>query len=409
MDQQAYIVGLLRKHLQGTLDVQETQALEDWANTDPGNRQVLDSINQEDQLLGDMKAYWELWADSERAAREERIFELVHQQTIPPVHPIAWRTKWIRYAVAALLVFGLGVLIVDRWTGDAPTELALTDVPPGGNRAMLTLADGRTIELRGDQDGIVIGDVITYADGSALLTGNSGDNEGQGADHPADALILTTPRGGMYRVTLPDGSNVWLNASSTLSYPSRFDAKERMVQLEGEAYFEVRKQASPTPFRVWTAQQTIEVLGTEFNINAYPEEPQTQTTLVHGSVEVLSHHDQSRSRIGPGQQLTTVGNTSRIDNVNPAQFTAWKDGRFSFDGKSFDQIMREMARWYDIELEYEEDIPTDRYMGDAFRTDELRTVLRFLESSNVSYRLEQPRGNGSPRLIILTNKRQKGG
>lgn len=420
VDHDQYITDLLKKHLEGTLNSEESQVLQDWANTRPENRSLLERISQEDLLRNDMKDYWDLWNQKEASSRKERIFDLVGQQVSQQAgHQVSQqaglrshdqqtgsqnaphirrRMSWIAYATAAaILIIGIGTLLFTDFLRETeiPPHAAITDVPPGRHRAVLTLADGRQIDLSTDQTGIVIGDGITYADGTVLLA----DPALTGGD--ADMLVLTTPRGGTYQVTLPDGSEVWLNANSTLRYPSRFTATQRVVQLEGEAYFNVKKQVQLQPFRVTTAAQTIEVLGTEFNVNAYPEEPGTKTTLVTGSVEVISNHDHSRNRIVPGEQLTTYGNTSEIARVNIAHFTAWKDGRFSFDGKSFEQIMREMARWYDIEIQYEGDIPTDRFMGDAYRTDRLSTVLHFLESSNVGYRLEEGQSNGRvPRLII---------
>src|SRR5690606_13352531 len=175
------------------------------------------------------------------------------------------------------------------------------DILPGGNRATLTLADGRTINLSEAQTGIVVGDGITYLDGTGVL-----DNS---ASSVSTIMSLSTPKGGTYQITLPDGSKVWLNANSTLKYPSRFGGKERVVELEGEAYFDVSqqstansRQASFVPFLVKTNNQTVEVLGTEFNISAYADDPVTKTTLVEGSVKVSAHAVNASTLLKPGEQ-----------------------------------------------------------------------------------------------------------
>src|SRR5690606_11646560 len=160
------------------------------------------------------------------------------------------------------------------------------------NRATLTLADGRVVNLSQSQSGIIVGDGITYLDGSTVFGQGAGSTE-QGTRHKGvttDNLQLTTPKGGTYQITLADGTKVWLNSASTLRYPSRFDGDERIVEMEGEAYFEVApfSSKSPRPFLVKTENQTLKVLGTHFNVSAYADEEETKTTLVEGAVQIVN-------------------------------------------------------------------------------------------------------------------------
>src|SRR5690606_7652542 len=280
------------------------------------------------------------------------------------------------------------------------------DIMPGGSRATLTLADGRTIDLNADQSGIIVGNDITYMDGSTITNGTSSDAPPAAA---SQTLVLKTPIGGNYQIVLPDGSQVWLNANSTLTYPSQFAAEERIVHLEGEAYFHVEPRhtrGKSIPFKVISNGQTINVLGTEFNISAYAGEPQTKTTLVNGAIEVINLASNSTNRIVPGQQAVLQGAQMKVNEVDVSKAIAWKNGRISFDGKSFEQIMREMARWYNLTIEYEGGIPTDQFIGDAYKTDKLATVLRFLESSDIQYRVKQGH-NGTHRLIIHNKGRKE--
>ncbi|WP_028296505.1 FecR family protein [Olivibacter sitiensis] len=341
---------------------------------------------------------------------------------------------WLRYAAAIIfLALGIGIYfyVADGNSGGKGVmHYAAADIAPGGNRATLTLADGRTVELSEAQSGIVVDDGdIRYSDGSDLgfVIADPEPVEGQ-ANNPLTTydLQLTTPKGGTYQVTLPDGSRVWLNADSKLRYPSRFDGKERIVELEGEAYFDVshqlptvgNRQTRTMPFIVATPRQKVQVLGTEFNISAYTDEPDTKTTLVSGAIQVASYagstpilsplggardgNSVGRGRysiLKPGQQsiISEVG--IQVKTVDITTATAWKNGRFSFEGKSFEQVMRELARWYNIDVRYEGTIPQVEFYGDAFRDRNLSIVLRMLESAELHYRVE-----GNTLVIVQKGK-----
>jgi len=399
-----HIVELLRKHLNGTLTNQETIDLQRWVNAKSENQELIDRLAQDDLLISDLHLYWDLWNDTEAKEREQRIFDKVAQKTMTQqALSSKWLYKWIPYAAAIILISVTIFYFVLKPQKIASTTIAstATDVLPGGNKATLTLADGRTINLSSGQSGIIVGKDITYLDGSSIVGNNK--------TTPSETLVLKTPIGGNYKVILPDSSQVWLNANTTLIYPSRFSPIERIVQLEGEAYFQIqhlRSSGKNIPFKVMSNGQTVNVLGTEFNISAYAEEPEQKTTLVKGAVEIINHSSKSINRIIPGQQATLQGTETKINKVDVSKVVAWKYGQFSFDDKPFDQIMREMARWYNLTIQYEGNIPMDQFIGNAFKTDKLGTVLRFLESSNIQYRVKSEHNN-THRLIINNTSRKE--
>lgn len=373
-----YIEKLAHKFANGTLTQQEQADFEAWYT----------SHNDEQFEHTD-------------AGNPDRAMQRMYRGVRRNIHPGSTRriTHWLPYAAAMILALSVGFFfwekaqLTDREL-TKEQELAAAEILPGGNRATLTLSDGRTVDLDSAQTGIIIRDGnINYDDGTTV----------EAPIHHSSSIThhsLTTPKGGTYQVTLPDGSKVWLNAGSTLKYPSRFTAGERLVEVAGEGYFSVVRDESK-PFKVVSRGQQIEVLGTEFNISAYADESSTRTTLVNGSVRVAPTAG-SPVPIRPGEQATVRGAQLDVRQVDIANATAWKSGRFSFDSKSFDQIMNEMARWYNLTVEYEGGIPSDRFIGDAFRTDKLSTVLRFLESSHIKYRLE-----GNTLIIINSVKEER--
>lgn len=323
---------------------------------------------------------------------------------------------WLPYVAAVLFALAAGLFFLDIEQQAPNTRLAATDILPGGNRATLTMADGRKINLSKDQSGIVVGDGITYLDGSAVLSEQehgrlSAKESGSQAYVLTRSLQLTTPKGGTYRITLPDGSKAWLNAASTLKYPSRFADNERVVELEGEAYFDVDGQVNKltseqVPFRVVSKGQVVEVLGTQFNISAYADE--TKTTLVEGSVKVSQvsrgsvHSAHPSTILVPGQQATTRGATLNIKKVDTEPYTAWKDGFFYFDNIPSQEAIEQLARWYDLEVVYHGVIPQVLVFGMIDRTKPLSSVLKSLGKSGLKFEVQE--SDHAKRLIVLGKK-----
>lgn len=299
----------------------------------------------------------------------------------------AGRKRWLRWfpyaaaIIAAALVTFWYINEADRPDGSVDTaSLLVDDIAPGGNRATLTLADGQEIFLSESQSGIVMGDEhVLYKDGEEELANLDGDE--------VTLLVMSTPRGGTYQVMLADGTRVWLNAASTLKYPVRFSEAERLVEVQGEAYFSVAKD-SKRPFKVVSNGQEIEVLGTEFNISAYNDERETHTTLVEGLVQLTVSATDERMSLEPGEQGLLSESGIRKQQVDLAPYIAWKDGFFHFENTPLSEMMKQMSRWYDIDVIYQDDVPNERFNGTLSRGVTLQTVLELLRISEINYRLQ---------------------
>jgi ferric-dicitrate binding protein FerR (iron transport regulator) len=247
------------------------------------------------------------------------------------------------------------------------------DVAPGSNKAMLTLTNGKTINLSNLKTGVVIdAAALTYNDGTRIAE----DSKTSGPQQ----MILHTPKGGTYQVVLPDGTKVWLNAASTLTFPATFtDLKERKVALNGEAYFEVAANVKQ-PFRVETTAQLVEVLGTHFNINAYESETIAKTTLLQGSIRV------GKLLLKPGEQ---AAGAAKVTDINMDEIMGWKNGYFVFENEQLPSIMRKISRWYDVEIVFKGEMPVDEFGGRVTRFVNLSQVLKKLELTNkVHFKIE---------------------
>jgi len=208
--------------------------------------------------------------------------------------------------------------------------------------------------------------------------------------------LLSIPAGGEYEVVLSDGTHVWMNAASSLSYPERFDSKERVVSLHGEAYFEVAHDTS-RPFKVVTAKQVVQVLGTHFNINAYDDDTKTVTTLLEGVVRVSSAAKQAV--IKPGQQASSDGrNDLEVANANIRSALAWKNGMIEFQDTSLPQLMRQIARWYNIKVEYEGPQRKDLFTGGISRHSKLSALLNILRANDIQFSMRE---EGTQKILIV--------
>lgn len=339
----------------GENDIVLVQLIQDYLNDSDDDKGLTDEI-EADQIASDR---WIAIADR----------TLNHSK----VH----RLHWIRYA-AAIVIFcsvAIGLYIYSQRRNPTPSEnLSHSDkVVPGSNKATLTFADGAKLALDGSKQGIVIGEELTYSDGSKIT------------DIQSPLLVLSTPKGGQYQVTLSDGTKVYLNAMTTLTYPQKFTQGERKVQLSGEAYFEVSHDASQ-PFVVTTDRQEVRVLGTVFNTHAYPDEKAVTTTLLTGKVK-LSVMEQGVLRsqgvvLNPGEQGTSLATTIRVSKVDATESIAWKNGKFVFDETSIPAIMRQIERWYDVEAMYSDDLSGIAFSGSISRYEDIKDVLRKIELTN---------------------------
>lgn len=277
-------------------------------------------------------------------------------------------------AAVAVMVVGIWLYNTSpRSAGDLEGTIAAQDIAPGRNAATLTLSNGKTIKLSDAKTGLVIGNDLRYNDHTVVI---SGADKNADKNIVATEMTLQTPRGGTYQVTLSDGTSVWLNAASSLTYHAELIKDgERKVKLDGEAYFEVKKD-KVHPFVVESKGQQVRVLGTHFNISSYSDEPLKKTTLLEGSVAV------NDVILKPSQQAVLNGTTIRVEPANLEAEMAWKNGDFLFDGEDFRAAMRKVARWYDVEIVYTPLVPRQIKIGGwVSRRKNISAVLKVLEST----------------------------
>ncbi|MEO6687433.1 MAG: FecR domain-containing protein [Dyadobacter sp.] len=299
---------------------------------------------------------------------------------------------WAKIAVAAVLIMAIGIY---WWSGireknkmamqNIPSTL-VADIVPGGNKAVLTLGDGSNIML----DSAGNGNLADQGNSNIIKSGK-GELVYKSNNKAAEAIVyntVTTPKGGQYQIVLPDGSKVWLNAASSLRFPTSFAGKERRVEITGEVYFEVAHNAK-MPFIVKANDAEVAVLGTHFNVMAYPDEKVMKTTLLEGSVKVTRAG--KSAMLIPGQQarLTSTSENIRVlDDVDIDKEMAWKTGYFQFEDDNLESIMRQVSRWYDVDIRYEGNLSREHFTGRLPRNANVSKVLKILSLSGVKFRIE---------------------
>jgi transmembrane sensor len=307
--------------------------------------------------------------------------------------------KWgLAAAVLLSVVWGSGLLfkrkepvrVVARQQKDT-----VYDIPPGRNKATLTLASGEAIELDDAKNGNIADD----GGAEIVKAGNSGvvSYRALGKEDKEVFNTISTPRGGQYQVNLADGSKVWLNASSSLLYPTTFTGEDRTVELTGEAYFQIAKKAG-SPFFVNVNGMRVEVLGTAFNINGYDDEPVIKTTLAEGAVRVEAAGRQLVLK--PGQQAVSAGDGKSLrlePDADLDEVLAWKNGAFNFNRQDIETVMRQISRWYDVDVVYEGARPEGHFSGIISRNTSVSTVLKLLEYGGVHFRL------AGQKIVIMPN------
>lgn len=384
---------LLHHFLEGELSPDEVSVLLESVK-DPVNQEILCQVLTE-KLQGSV--YQGLSAPADMDQLFQQMLERTkgaeaHMAEIIPIQRP--RTRW-RFASAAAAVVLMVSAATFFWIEQRPQKIITAPptmaavsnaVTPGSNKAILTLSNGSSILLDSAANGTLAqqgsSSVVKLANGQLSYQRNGAMSDG-------DILYntMSTPRGGQYKVILPDGTLVWLNASSSVRYPTAFHGKERKVEVKGEAYFEVVHNAQQ-PFKVVVNGVAVDVLGTHFNVNGYGDEAATRITLLEGSVKISK--GLSSAMLKPGQQVMVAANNNiRFNNgVDVEEAIAWKNGLFWFNGVDLPGIMRQLSRWYDIEVQYEGDIPQRHFTGHVFRDLKLSEVLNILALSHVHFRLE---------------------
>jgi transmembrane sensor len=381
------IKDLIEKYLAAEkLNDSEKNELDQWINDSEHNRRLFDRLTDGKQLF-------EIKEDS--AIAEEKIARLLREKhpelTLLGAAPVVPMRKlvWFKMIPAAAVVIVIGTAGYLWFKSNTPKEIAktethasVTDRAPGRDGAILKLSNGDEIVL----DDAANGDLTKQ--GSTQITKQGGllAYNSQGKSTEVLYNTLSTPRGRQFQLALPDGSHVWLNAASSIKFPTAFAESNREVSISGEAYFEVKKDAAK-PFRVLANGTQIEVLGTHFNVNAYEDEDAVKTTLVEGKVRIGNAHKESAATgtlqpviLMPGQQAQVK--ESKIDVVKNADITAtlaWKNGLIVFSSADIKEVLRQVSRWYDVDIEYQSDIKVPEFFGEIPRTVNLSDVLKIIE------------------------------
>jgi ferric-dicitrate binding protein FerR (iron transport regulator) len=382
MQGNSFLKGIILKALgDEELMPEEKSMLDAWL-TDEDNKRDFEKLKDKDFLHQMITEYHDYDIEEGKSITQQKL-----QNRAKVIHI----RNWMRYA-AAVIVLMIGsvtfyFLILKKHENriiNQPTlAKANNDVAPGRYRAKLTLADGSFIVL----DSVMIGKLaqqggtqVMNKDGK-LVYAKQGVNGNEVLYN-----TLTTSRGQMYPIVLSDNSHIWLNSESSIKYPVAFVGNERRVEITGEAYFEIEHDASK-PFIVVVNGTEIKVLGTKFNVNAYKDEGAIRTTLLEGAVQVKKRNQ--FIIIKPGEQAQVSGNTINIINdVDVDDVIAWKNGLFAFNNDDTKTIMRQIGRWYDVDVTYRGVIPNRRFGGKISRGDNLSQVLQTLESNDVHFKLE---------------------
>lgn len=358
---------LLAKYKEGNCSEEEIALLESWYLD---YKDEMSDLSPEELTAAKAK----VWADLP-----------VHQREVKTIR------LWPRIAAAAsiILCVAVGFWFLKMNVKPLTSKEMAAKILPGGNKAILTLADGSEISLTDMANG-------KLASQQGMMITKNKDGQLEYRMDPAAGVVvgelrfntISTPVGGQYQVILPDGTKVWLNAGSSLKYPTAFAGQERKVILKGEGYFEVTHDQS-RPFRVQSNDQTVEVLGTHFNISAYENDGDVKTTLITGKVQVKTQHNDASVILKPGEQSILENNALKIAEVMTEDVIAWKNNSFVFNNEKLGSIMRKIARWYDVEVICPPDLAESVFVGSGSRDKSLDWTLGKLElTGTVHFKVE---------------------
>lgn len=376
-----HIIQLLQAYLKGEILPDEHAELSMLFEKYPELQDLAKKLEDPANLREELQAYEEF--STSDPAQEQRILsnimdKIEAQGNHQPNH--RWKLYgWYAAAACFIAVVGLGIWQINKRDGIDTSDPATPvdavklaeNLLPGGNRATLQLADGTGIGLDQQQMGIVMGDEITYTDGSVALATAKDEKR---------MMILSTPRGGQYQIALADGTKVWLNADTRLSYPNKFTDKQRVVELDGEAYFEVAKVAGK-PFIVVTAKEKVEVLGTHFNVYSFPKEKESKVSLLEGKVKVSVPAGKTRL-LQPGEQASVQGEELSVQQVPVDESIAWKNDEFMFNNEPLGTALAQVARWYDIDIEIDPSVAKMKLWGSVSRLDNFDKVLKIIKMTD---------------------------
>jgi transmembrane sensor len=361
------------------LTVEEQQELDDWLHDNEANRKMFESLQDRALLTGELEVLMQYNEEKGVSA----IFRTLKERPPSTVKKMQLMTRWLSVAASVLLLASAAWWFFTRQgvtEQDGKPSMAAVTMLPGDNKALLTLADGSQVMLDGVHTrslGMQGGTRVEQQQERLVYTaGNNG---------PVLYNTVTTPRGGQYRLGLPDGSEVWLNAATSITYPTSFSGDMREVTITGEAYFSVAKDKTK-PFFVTADAMKVQVVGTEFNVMAYTDEDAIRTTLVEGVVKAVSTNQKAPAQeltLKPGEQAALIHGPEllRMEKVNPDEVTGWRLGRFNFHETNMAAIMRQVARWYDVKVEYRGAAASINFNGQISRTKRVEELLNILSDT----------------------------
>ena len=384
---------LLTKYLQGSTTEEEIERL--WAGLESNE----DKIHWEEAIEDILQNPYYHGLSDPRAMKE--VFRRIMSKQGGEIVPMRRSPgKSIAVAAAILLLLGAAGYILHQYNKAHPKTAAKAlaqVIIPGSNRATLVLSNGATINLDSATNGTLAlqgnARIVKSTDGQLTCQKTAQDQK-----PPQESYnTLTTPRGGQYQLTLSDGTRVWLNAGSSIRYPTSFMGGEREVEITGEVYLEVAANEH-MPFKVRTRGMEITVLGTDFDVNAYEDEDNIKTTLLSGKVKLTNNKAGRLLEPGEQGQLDPQGDFRVVQGIDTADIVAWKNGRIELGGNTIEPIMREVSRWYDVDIEYRGDKPTDNFMGGISRQGNVSELLKILEHTQAVHFIIEGR-----KIIVMKN------
>lgn len=375
MHKQERISFLLHRYIDNTCSAKELrelfQLLEDEDNNEPLQQQLRQLWQNTSPGQYHTDAQWDQLYESMMRKKAEKTNSIPKRNFTRPIA-----------AAALLFLLFAGTFFYYQQDNRQHTlskqASTNTELVPGSNKAILTLANGTKVSLDDASNG-----KVSNQAGVQLTKTASGQLIYHLQNNSASSKIsfntIETPRGGQYQLILSDGTKIWLNANSSMKYPISFSKTERLVELKGEGYFEVAKNKK-APFKIISNNQVIEVLGTHFNVNSYPDEPHTKTTLIEGAVKVSGRSSQVYVLLKPGEQSSFHTNKFEVKRVDTESAVAWKNGYFTFDKSTLESIMRQVSRWYDVEVNYQDNTVKEQvFSGNISRFENASQVLAILE------------------------------
>lgn len=379
---------LINSFLEGKLTEDENQELKKWLDADPQNELLFQNLKTDEYLKSELKLLHSF--DEEKAF--EKIRETITNQSHSPVIPIkknhVRRMIWRAAAAVVLIAIPISIFFLNSskeksqdivQTNGIP-EIPHEGIAPGGNKATLTLSDGSVISLNDTENGILTQegnvDIVKLNDGQIAY------GKAENATPEIHYNVVTTPKGGKYNLTLSDGTKVWLNAASSLRFPASFSGKARNVEMEGEVYFDIAEDLKH-PFIVMVNGAEILVTGTEFNVNAYNDEQSMKITLLEGNVSLKSSVNQTNLIAGQQAEISESGNFIVHKTIDLDDVIAWKEGFFHFNKADIKTVMKEIARWYDVDVEFKDAGKRRVFKGEMQRDLELSQVIKILNKHHI--------------------------